>query len=259
MKRLTLTITIAMLVCCLGSQNTKAVSPGISTPPPRTPTSRVMTQSVSWDIFKSWTITEPTDYLRWSGTASVPLSLFDPALGDLTCVEFYRISGMGGARSYSDDFSQFGVNTYIRVYGHVLPSQGDLCYHPLGGYSISGGGPHGVRDLDSSTSYYFDRQHDIFKWDCLYNCGVNRGHSQFVGTNTFDLAPRIDFNFKVWDYSPYGYPVLPYSVTFEALYASEYEINYVYEPAIPAPGALLLGTFGVAIVGWLRRTNLIRV
>lgn len=199
----------------------------------------VTTQSGSWDLSESLSIMEPINYSR-SEIDSVPFLLFDPALGQLTGVEYSRISGVANVRVYARNISQqegyFDFRYNVVGYASRTPLSGETLWFsmsggfgggspfpdPLQDWTLVGGG--GIDSEGSFTQYYSGSELD-----------------QFIGVGTFDLAPRIDVSFRVSNISP------NIEAIFEANYAYAYEISYVYEPAevIPAPGDILLGSIDI--------------
>lgn len=94
-------------------------------------------------------------------------------------------------------------------------------------------------------------------WDVVIN-GTTIGSfiipQGFTGTKSLDfsftqiasVAGAYEVAFVVTNEVPGGYG--SHSIAYDGQYPHSVELSY-----IPAPGAILLGTIGVGVVGWLRR------
>ena len=161
--------------------------------------------------------TEPIIYTHGTST-SVPFSLFDHNLGQLLSVEYARISGVSNSWVYARNLSgQEGqINSSgrsARGYYSRTPSVGEtLMFSYSGGgspalspfqdWTLIGGG--GLDGEGSYTQYYSGQELD-----------------QFIGTGTFDLAPRTDIRLNIYDLSP------GVEIKFDVNYAFSYAISYI--------------------------------
>ncbi len=197
----------------------------------------VLIQKGYWDFSESTVFTESVNYTR-NDSSSVLFSLFDSTLGQLLSVEYSRVSGVANCRVYARNLSdQEGhLSTSHNVVGYYsrTPSSGESINFSAYG---SGGSPvlapfqdwtlvsrGGIDNEGSYTQYYTDQE-----------------LNQFLGSGTFDLSPRIDIGFDISNITP-GIENI-----FEANYAFEYVIRYIYEP-IPEPATLILLAFGAVIL-----------
>ncbi|MEN6578706.1 MAG: hypothetical protein ABFD90_20335 [Phycisphaerales bacterium] len=114
-------------------------------------------------------------------------------------------------------------------------------YHYGAKYAVVGGTSvhpvYGSLPPDGTASVNISRRGDNIDviWD---------GTSLIAGTASSPIS-RVDLGFYYWAYEGVGGP---------SFYASELiDLVRIQETQIPAPGAILLGTVGAGLVGWLRR------
>jgi len=74
-----------------------------------------------------------------------------------------------------------------------------------------------------------------------------------LGTLSRGTSPLISWSEGQFTYS--GTPISRAVVDFNQCYARRFAIDNLSTNSVPAPGAILLGSIGASLVGWLRRRN----
>jgi hypothetical protein len=96
-------------------------------------------------------------------------------------------------------------------------------------------------------------------WDFTFK-DISLGNS-FLTRFDLTLSPSIDvFTFHVWDDTFGGIDIFNsgiFPLEFDQIGELEPFSVYVRVPPIPAPSAVLLGSIGVGLIGWLRRRRVL--
>lgn len=200
----------------------------------------VITQTVSWDLSEDFYVTGDESFSR---KAYVPFQLFNSSLGELTRVDYNRTSGAAFIGVFVENSSpesgfanfRYYVNAY---YTKTALSGESLMLSAIGGASL---------EVSGNQEQMLVAGGGLDSWGYYPEAIVGPSVQAFLGAGTFNLDPRIDFNFILYERSP------EVEILVRPNYAFTYELTYTYIPAVPEPESYALMLAGLGLLGYAAR------
>jgi len=214
MKKFVVFFAVALLVCAGSAQAVPTLLVDLGTPGGESVPGATLAE---WG--RSWPKADPTNPLSpkqggWGGFGSTPS--VDSKFPAAPSTYDYQCRSVWGPNPDTTNYAEIAYSVPIVMVA--------------------------IRHLDGSGNDSFKVEVDGVLWDS-YTAGVNKpGTGEYWNYTTFSGTPgstmRITVTAPAWDYqTSWG----------------QLGIDRVEATLIPAPGAILLGSIGVGLVGWLRR------
>lgn len=203
-------------------------------------TAAIITQSLTWDL--SSVIAIDSSIID-SVSQSAKIDLFDPKLGSLTKVEFYRNAGVANAYLYAsnigDQTGQINISYDTTGYFSPNPSYSQVWFSVLNsGFFVAPNQSHSLISGGGLGS----------EGSALDAAFTGPALAMFTGVGVIDYLPKLDFSIRAYQLDPLV------KASLEIGYSFDYKVTYFYDPTpVPIfPAMYLFGSGFLVLITMVR-------